>query len=128
MSEHAWKLTQDQKILVGRAIVEAIDKNEPLPSSPAEGKAWLLAKGLEFVDGPNGVPTGVQFNQSDKNTIMYIAVPPRTAIKAALADVRNSGQYDIPITYRLIASNNPGLTELDQFYFRVGDYTMAHCT
>lgn len=124
---HAWLLTEAVKVKMGRIFVEIAtdpEKKKRFPCTPEEGLQFLQ-------DAAIGVKPEVQKVSFHVSEIphMHITIPPVESINAALEIIRdNELPYGIPDTYRQIADGSTELSREEQFYFRVGDYTMTHCT
>jgi len=125
MSLKAWRMTEEDKIKVGKYILDTIAADGVFPKTACEGKQKLEELGVVF----EGDVTGVQFHENDANGLMHIAIPPREAVKDRYS---NADYYVIPQTYIDIANTDTtscgsNLTKKQIYEFRIGDYTISHC-
>ncbi len=125
MSNKAWRMDEEDKIKVGKYIIDTIMADGEFPKTAEEGKQVLNSiigdKDESFFEGE---VSGVLFLENDANGIMHIAVPPRQAVKDRYYNV---GEYEVPETYKNIVNGNSKLSKEETYQFRIGDYTISHC-
>jgi len=132
MSKKAWRMDEEDKVILGRYIIDTIMADGQFPKTAEEGRKLIYEKikenrGKEKADEFfNGAVNGVKFIQNEANGTMHIAVPPREAVKEKYANNYTSG-YEIPKTYKEIADGSSDLTNKEMYEFRIGDYTISHC-
>jgi hypothetical protein len=89
------------------AFVRAVEGAIELPLPP-----WI--KGLQFVQS--------------NNEVLLIRLPPAEFIEDTLQSIgQGTGQYPFPEFYERFILNPPA-DKAEVFRFRVGDYTISHCT
>lgn len=126
--DHKWDLTDAAtKIAIGRLVIKLVIDGMPIPETAEERLALLEAHGIRF----NGDTDDVEIHRSTPSH-MHLTLPPREYLERGLdklADPERSKGYRVPREYadfHLQSENS--LDPLTMYQFRIGDYTLSHCT
>lgn len=125
---HAWELADPEVVQnIGKLIVRLVLSGADIPCT-AEGRIKLLKEnGLVFT----GPIDDVEIHKSTARH-MHLALPPKKYLKKGVALVTNpdtADQYRVPRQYSDFHMQTiDALDPLDMYYFRIGDYSLSHCT
>ena len=121
-----WELTDEKRRQMGEKFIAMLENNDsfPDPDDHEGGLKLLTDSGLKIVDP---ALKGVSFHCSSRE-LMHIVIPPAELIALAKKILRDGHTvYPVHKTYCQICNSNPTIDLMQQFNFRVGDYTLAHC-
>ncbi|HEX8663193.1 MAG TPA: hypothetical protein VF744_04105, partial [Beijerinckiaceae bacterium] len=82
---------------------------------------------LELPKAPDDYIKALVFVQAGKEVLM-IRLPPAELVQNTLDNLNTGGKYPMPDFYEERLLNGQHQDNKEFFTFRVGDYTIAHCT
>ncbi len=125
---HAWDLKDPNVVQnIGKLIIKLVIDGVPIPDTPAGRIQLLKDNGIEFT----GDIDDVEFHQSTPRH-MHLALPPKEFLQKGVNFVKDpatAGQYRVPPQYAdFQLQTQDALAPEDMYNFRIGDYSLSHCT